>query len=109
MYEQKHYITISKLSPGRSNKAARAMNIIARMEQGKVLFPKQAGWLSDFEAELLKFPNGRNDDQVDALAYIGWMINDVSPPQEAKEKPKPSWKDRLKKLGVRGGTTHMSA
>jgi predicted phage terminase large subunit-like protein len=109
MYEQKHYITISKLSPGRSNKAARAMNIIARMEQGKVLFPKQAGWLSDFEAELLKFPNGRNDDQVDALAYIGWMINDVSPPQETKEKPKPSWKDRLKKLGVRGGTTHMSA
>jgi hypothetical protein len=55
------------------------------------------------------YANGVLTHNCDSLAYIGWMINDVSPPQEAKEKPKPSWKDRLKKLGVRGGTTHMSA
>jgi predicted phage terminase large subunit-like protein len=109
MSERHKYISITKLRPGRANKVARAMNIIARMEQGKVFFRQGASWLPDFEAELLKFPNGKNDDMVDALAYIGWMLNDVVPPQRKKEKPKPSWKDKLRRMGLTNGKTHMSA
>jgi phage terminase large subunit-like protein len=30
--------------------------------------PQSAPWLGDFFAELLSFPNGKFDDQVDALA-----------------------------------------
>jgi hypothetical protein len=33
----------------------------------QVFFPKEAPWLVDFEDELLAVPNGRFDDQVDAL------------------------------------------
>jgi predicted phage terminase large subunit-like protein len=51
----------------------------AKFENGQVLFPKEAPWLSDLEAELFAFPKGRHDDQVDsisqALAYkapSGW-------------------------------------
>lgn len=40
---------------------------------GHVLFPRDASFLAELEAELLVFPQGRNDDQVDsitqALAY----------------------------------------
>jgi predicted phage terminase large subunit-like protein len=51
----------------------------AKFENGQVLFPKEAPWLADLEAELFAFPKGRHDDQVDsisqALAYkvpSGW-------------------------------------
>jgi phage terminase large subunit-like protein len=33
-----------------------------------VFLPKEAPWLADFEAEIFAFPNGRHDDQVDALS-----------------------------------------
>jgi predicted phage terminase large subunit-like protein len=35
---------------------------------GKVLFPKNAPWIIDFISELVAFPNGANDDQVDAFS-----------------------------------------
>jgi predicted phage terminase large subunit-like protein len=39
------------------------------MEAGMVFFPREAIWFSDLEKELLQFPNGEHDDQVDSLAY----------------------------------------
>jgi predicted phage terminase large subunit-like protein len=35
------------------------------IEGGEVLLPEQASWLAEYENELLSFPNGANDDQVD--------------------------------------------
>ncbi|MBD3815244.1 MAG: phage terminase large subunit [Halothiobacillus sp.] len=98
MNERKAFIRLEKLKPGRANKVGRAMNIIARMEQGKVFFPERAEWLADFEAELLKFPNGRNDDQVDSFAYLGYMLNMAIPPQKREPPKKKSWKDDLHKF-----------
>jgi predicted phage terminase large subunit-like protein len=40
----------------------------ARIEAGSVLLPKQASWLDDFRRELLAFPTGRHNDQVDAFS-----------------------------------------
>src|SRR5262249_7444820 len=34
-----------------------------RFEVGRVLLPKKAPWLPDFESELFAFPSGRYDDQ----------------------------------------------
>jgi predicted phage terminase large subunit-like protein len=63
MQEKQKFINVTPLKPGRQNKVARSMTIHARMQQGKVFLPKNAPWLQDFLAELMKFPNGRNDDQ----------------------------------------------
>jgi predicted phage terminase large subunit-like protein len=45
----------------------------AKFEAGLVLFPKAARFLAELETELLTFPQGKTDDQVDsisqALAY----------------------------------------
>jgi hypothetical protein len=40
----------------------------AKFEAGKVLFPKGAPFLPTLEAELLTFPQGKTDDQVDSIS-----------------------------------------
>ena len=40
----------------------------ATMENGFVYLPKQAHWLDDYLHEMLVFPKGRHDDQVDSTA-----------------------------------------
>ena len=45
----------------------------ARFEAGQVHLPKEAPWLSDFLHELLAFPNGRHDDQIDSVSqFLKW-------------------------------------
>lgn len=51
------------------DKLSRALPLSAKMEAGMVFFPRDAVWFSDMEKELLQFPNGEHDDQVDSLAY----------------------------------------
>lgn len=53
-----------------SNKLDRAAVAEARIEAGDLILPKHAPWVPEFEKELLSFPLGRHDDQVDALAHI---------------------------------------
>lgn len=44
-----------------------------RIESGSVFLPREARWLDDFRTELLAFPYGSHDDQVDALSQlINW-------------------------------------
>jgi phage terminase large subunit-like protein len=46
----------------------------ARFEAGNILLPEEAPWLADLESEILSFPQGRNDDQVDALLLLlDWL------------------------------------
>lgn len=40
----------------------------AKFEGGLVLFPKKAPFLAQLETELLTFPQGKHDDQVDSLS-----------------------------------------
>jgi predicted phage terminase large subunit-like protein len=40
----------------------------AKIEAGQVFFPSRAPWLACLEEELLTFPHGRHDDQVDSIS-----------------------------------------
>lgn len=51
------------------DKLSRALVASARYEAGMVYHPAAAPWLEAWEAELLAFPNGAHDDQVDTAAY----------------------------------------
>ena len=56
------------------SKTERAGAVMAMIEAGRMLLPKEALWLDDFMAEVLAFPNGRNDDQVDSMTqFLNWM------------------------------------
>lgn len=56
-------------------KQIRSNSIRGRMAQGRVFFPRNAPWLADFISELLVFPAGKHDDQVDALSMLGIMLD----------------------------------
>lgn len=104
-------IYVADLSAGRRDKQLRARSIQGRIQQGKVFFPKDLKG-ETLIAEMLRFPNGAHDDQVDALAWLGLMMDDYNTVREKKEAVPKSWRDRLKKLtsnGQRSNTTAMSA
>ena len=50
-------------------KFVRAIPASAAVEASRLLFPAGAKWLPQFEHELLTFPHGVHEDQVDALAH----------------------------------------
>ena len=85
------------LKVGRRDKELRARAIQGRMQQGMVYFPEDAAWTGTMVAELLRFPNGTHDDQVDALAWIGLMMTEFATFYERPEHI-PSWRDGLKHL-----------
>jgi len=82
------------LKTGRRDKEARARAIQGRMQQGMVFLPRDEEFTGPLVAELLRFPNGVHDDQVDALAWIGLMMTEFSTFAEKVEHI-PSWRDRL--------------
>ena len=56
-----------------SDKITRMAAQSAKIESGQVLLPLDAPWLEDFRVELLQFPHGRHDDQVDSLSqFLAW-------------------------------------
>jgi predicted phage terminase large subunit-like protein len=94
------------LKTGRRDKEARARAIQGRMQQGMVFLPRDEEFTGPLVAELLRFPNGVHDDQVDALAWIGLMMTEFSTFVEKIEHI-PSWRDRLP--GLLKGERNKSA
>lgn len=61
----------------RIDKEARLIRAAAMIENGSVYLPKDAHWKDNFILEVLAFPNGRHDDQVDSMSQaLIWMKDD---------------------------------
>jgi predicted phage terminase large subunit-like protein len=75
--------------PTRGDKGARAQSIRARMATNGLYVPVGKSWYEPFRSELLAFPAGRHDDQVDALGLIGQLLDKMIPAQRIV-KPKPA-------------------
>lgn len=79
-------------------KVARVNAISAYIESGNVYLPRNASWLIDFLNEASAFPNGKHDDQVDAMSqalnrfiyYLAQIPKPIDPynpsPQEKHAK-----------------------
>jgi predicted phage terminase large subunit-like protein len=58
----------------RLDKEVRAIAAQAKVEAGQVLLPADAPWLSAYIDEMVAFPGGRNDDQVDSTTqFLRWI------------------------------------
>lgn len=81
------------------DKVARSFPAQALAEGGRILLPRGAPWLGDLEAELLAFPQGAHDDQVDALAYAALVAASWSgppaPPPVLEEDGRRAYADEL--------------
>ena len=110
MRERSMYPPYEVLKP-LTDKLARARSLQGRMQQGRVYFPKEAGWLNDAHTELLRFPAGAHDDIVDALAWAVNLCVGKSPRKMPEPKAPKSWRDRLSEFtsGTFGESSHMAA
>jgi predicted phage terminase large subunit-like protein len=85
--EKKAYCVRSQF-PTRGDKAVRAQSIRGRMASSGLYVSSSVPWRADFESELLRFPAGVHDDQVDALGLVGQLLDHMQ--GKAKpQKPKP--------------------
>jgi predicted phage terminase large subunit-like protein len=56
------------------DKTTRASAVSAMVEAGRLFLPRHAPWLTDYEAEMLTFPNANHDDQVDSTTqFLEWI------------------------------------
>ena len=89
MAERNAYVTCTAF-PTRGDKAVRATSMRGRMSQRGLYVDHNAPWFADFRSELLSFPAGKHDDQVDMIGLLGQlldnMVDGVLP--KAKEGPK---------------------
>jgi predicted phage terminase large subunit-like protein len=91
MQQRRAYVNREQFST-RGDKAVRARSIQGRMALDGLYYPKNANWVSDFLAELLKFPSSKYDDQVDALGLCGQLL-DKMVVGKLKQKPTPTLPD----------------
>lgn len=105
MKERGMYPPVTLLKPI-TDKLARASALKGRMQQGMMSYATGAPWFDALQLEMLRFPAGAHDDQVDSLAWAVQMAVGRQPPQKPREKVLPSWRDRL---GSSFTTTHMAA
>ena len=75
--------------PTRGDKAVRAQSIRGRMALEGLYVPIKAPWYAEFKSELLSFPAGKYDDQVDALGLIGQLLDQMVPGQAPKQPEPP--------------------
>lgn len=56
------------------DKVTRSIQASLLLENGRMYFRAGADWLVDYETELLMFPNGAHDDQVDVTSYAAQEV-----------------------------------
>lgn len=78
------------------DKRSRARAIQARMRAGGVYFDTDADWYPAFEQELIQFPKGTYKDQVDAIAWLGIAINELSEGPTSFEQEEEAYLERSK-------------
>jgi predicted phage terminase large subunit-like protein len=76
MRKRKAYVYRQQF-PTRGDKAVRAQSIRGRMALNGLYVPTTQPWYPTFRSELLSFPAGKHDDQVDALGLIGQLLDDM--------------------------------
>jgi predicted phage terminase large subunit-like protein len=72
-------LPVKELKPGTQDKVTRAIPAAARMAAGRVwiISAAQKTWGPEFIDELLTFPLGAKDDQVDNLSYAVMVLAEV--------------------------------
>jgi predicted phage terminase large subunit-like protein len=75
----------------KDDKETRLCRHQGRFEAGRILLPVEASWLADFENELLAFPYGKHDDQVDAfMLFLDWFSENAAYINRSSSLPSPS-------------------
>lgn len=102
MVKENTFINLIPLKHGGKDKIMRARSSQARMRARGVKFDKAADWYATFEDELTKFPRSRKDDQVDAFAYLGMMLDKLVEAPTQEETEEEEYQNELRDSGING-------
>lgn len=89
MIETQAYVA-REAFPTRGDKAIRAQSIRGRIAMNGLYLPADADWKADLISEMMSFPVGVHDDQVDALGLIGQILDRMyagKPTAKTKQRP----------------------
>lgn len=84
MFKRGMFLNMNPMTPTK-DKQSRARSFQAKMKAKAVFFDKEADWFPALFSEMTRFPKGTNDDQVDALGYIGLTLDEITPAQTDEE------------------------
>ena len=93
--ERKAYVKRTQF-PTRGDKSIRAQSMRGRMALEGLFVNPLAPYFADFRAELLSFPAGKHDDQVDAIGLIGQLLDKIRSGERARPPAPP--RDRWDKF-----------
>ena len=93
------FIPLMKMKASGKDKMHRATSIQARMRARAVRFDTKADWYPTLQDELLKFPRGVKDDQVDTMAYLGLLLNNMVEAETKEELEEEEYQDELRNSG----------
>jgi predicted phage terminase large subunit-like protein len=87
------YVARTQFPTRGGDKGVRAQSIRGRIALDGLYFQKDAPWRMALEAEMMSFPAGKHDDQVDALGLLGQLLDRMTAGPTAKPPapPKDSW------------------
>lgn len=88
--ERSAYVARTQFPTRGGDKAVRAQSIRGRMALNGLYVPQHAPWYADFRRELLSFPAGKHDDQVDAMGLIGQLLDVMTTGRGPAEPEQPS-------------------
>jgi predicted phage terminase large subunit-like protein len=86
MQRERQAFVYRRTFPTRGDKAVRAQSIRGRMALHGLYVPQNAPWVAALRSELLSFPAGKHDDQVDGLGLIGQLLDTIT----SGHKPEPA-------------------
>jgi predicted phage terminase large subunit-like protein len=106
--ERKLYPSHTALIP-LTDKIVRAGPLKGRMQMGKFYIQNNRSWNEAYLQELLFFPGGKHDDQVDSTAWAVRLALEHTPQRQESRPKEKSWKDKIPGLTKDRGASHMSA
>jgi predicted phage terminase large subunit-like protein len=92
---------VRELFPTRGDKAVRAQSIRGRAAAAGIYYQADAPWWADLRSELLSFPAGKHDDQVDALGLVGQLLDKMVVGQKPEAPEQAAKKSGYRSYGSR--------
>lgn len=99
MLETKSYVYREQFAT-RGDKAVRAQSIRGRMAMQGLHYPSDATWISDLISEMMSFPVGVHDGQVDALGLVGQLMDRMTVGNSPKDAVRAVTSPRVLSDGV---------
>jgi len=84
---------VTLMSTAGKDKVTRSRALQFRFKIGGVYLDADAHWHDDLYFELIRFPKGPKDDQVDALSHLGMHLESMVylPPEKTVERVQEEW------------------